>query len=691
MPEPLKADRRYMPGLDGLRAVAVLGVVAYHLGLSPFPGGFLGVSVFFTLSGYLISDLILSRSAAGEFTLRSFWQARARRLLPAMFLMLVVLMAWVTLIGPRQSNDFRAASFTSFLYVNNWWQVLRDVSYFAQFQSPGPLNHLWSLAVEEQFYIVWPLALLVLARYVRERDGGPLRPRLALAILGLAALSTALMAVLFDPAKDPTRVYYGTDTRAAELLVGAALAAVWPSARLRAAIRSGARNAVDAIGALGLLVIAVMFLTVHDRSSFLYRGGFALLSLAVACVVACVAHPASRIAPLLGNRAMRWVGARSYGIYLWHFPVIALSTPNGGAGPHPLRTPLQIVVSFCLAALSWQFLEDPIRHGALGRAWARWTGPNRPSLSRLAPAQFAALGFAVVIAIPAVAGYAGAGTRNNSDAAGMEADIEQTVTADSVSTVDTEAPPAANETSTTAADEASEPSDTTGTSDATATGATQTPPSTTLLRSTTTSCSEIVHIGDSTSTGLITKKYLAVADQIAAQYTRVGVKLQHFEIAGGRSINEGYKTARPAKRSAEKWKKKGFNGCWVLALGTMDAAAVGKGIRPGIAARIKMMMDIVGNDPVMWVNLRGRRSAGPWGAASLAAWNKELLQTCASFPNMRIYDWASDVQKDWYISDGIHQNSKGYKYRAQFIADALAQSFPVAPPSSQPTSCLVQI
>lgn len=689
MPEPLKADRRYMPGLDGLRAVAVLGVVAYHLGLSPFPGGFLGVSVFFTLSGYLISDLILSRSAAGEFTLRSFWQARARRLLPAMFLMLVALMAWVTLVGPRQSGDFRAASLTSFLYVNNWWQVLRNVSYFAQFQSPGPLNHLWSLAVEEQFYIVWPLVLLVLARYVRERDRGPLRPRLALSILGLAVLSTVLMAVLFDPAKDPTRVYYGTDTRAAELLVGAALAAVWPGAKLRAAIRTGARNVVDGLGALGLLVIIVMFLTVHDRSSFLYQGGFALLSVAVACVVACVAHPASRVAPLLGNRAMRWVGARSYGIYLWHFPVIALSTPNSDAGPHILRTPLQLVVSFCLAALSWQFLEDPIRHGALGRAWARWTGPNRPSFSRLAPAQLSALGFAVVIAIPAIAGYAGVGTRNNADAAGMEVEIEQTVTADSVSTVGTDAPPATDETSSTVEGSTPQAPDTTGTTDA-APATTAPQPSTTLPRSTTTSCSEIVHIGDSTSTGLITKKYLAVADQIAAQYTRVGVKVQHFEIAGGRSINEGYKAARPAKRSAEKWKKKGFNGCWVLALGTMDAAAVGKGIRPGIAARIKMMMDIVGNDSVMWVNLRGRRSAGPWGAASLAAWNKELLKTCASFPNMRIYDWASDVQKDWYISDGIHQNSKGYKFRAQFIADALAQSFPAVGVPARREDCLVK-
>lgn len=697
MPEPLKADRRYMPGLDGLRAVAVLGVVAYHLGLTVFPGGFLGVSVFFTLSGYLISDLILSRSAAGEFTLKSFWQARARRLLPAMFLMLVALMAWVTLVGPAQGEDFRAASLTSALYVNNWWQVAREVSYFAQFQSPGVLNHLWSLAVEEQFYIVWPLVLLVLARYVRERDNGPLRPRLAVSILGLAFASCILMAVLFDPSKDPTRVYYGTDTRAAELLVGAALAAVWPSARLRSAIRSGARNAVDALGAVGLLVIVVMFLTVHDRTSFLYRGGFALLSLAVACVVACVAHPASRLAPLLGTKPMQWVGARSYGIYLWHFPVIVLSTPSAGSGPHIIRTPLQLLVSFCLASLSWRFLEDPIRHGALGRAWARWTGPQRPALGQLGPAQVGALGFVIVLLLPAVAGYAGVGTRHDSDAVGMDANIEQTVTGDP--TPNTEPSGAPSETDATDITNgsvdttpATEPMvDDTTTNTNTNTNTTAKTVDAMLPRPGKTSCTEIIHIGDSTSTGLITKKYLAVADQISAQYRRVGVTVQHFEIAGGRSINEGYKKARPAKRSAEKWKKKGYRGCWVLALGTMDAAAVGKGIRPGIAARIKMMTDIVGDDPVMWVNLRGKRTSGPWGAASLAAWNKELLLTCESFPNMRIYDWASDVQTNWYISDGIHQNSKGYKYRAQFIADALAQAFPEAPAATPSNSCLVRL
>lgn len=688
MPEPLRPDRRYMPGLDGVRAIAVLGVFAYHLGIGAIPGGFLGVSVFFTLSGYLITDLILSRQAANEFTLRSFWVARGRRLLPAMFILILGVAAWVTVIGPRQSGDFRAAALASALYVNNWWQVAHDVSYFAQFDQPGALNHLWSLAVEEQFYIVWPLVLLGLARIVRERSTSVNRPRLAAAIAAIAAASTIAMLVMYQPGGDPTRVYYGTDTRASELLVGAALAAIWPSARLRAGIRPGARNVLDAAALGALVLIAVLFVTVNDSSSFPYRGGFVLLSLAVAALVAALAHPASRLAAIVGCRPMRWIGARSYGIYLWHFPVIALSNPPGETALHPVRTPLQVLVSFCLAAVSWQLLEEPIRHGALGRLWALRHRPNVLRRRFTDPQYLTALVATVIIVVPAVAGLAGAGVRSNDTATAMEANLSETVTVTEPSSSGIDDPtgnPDPTDTS------IAEPT-TSGVPESTAASATTTSvaATTTTVRSTQTSCTEIVHIGDSTSTGLIGKKYLKEDEAIPAQYARVGVTKQHFEIAGGRSIEEGYKTARPAKRSAEKWENQGFSGCWVLALGTMDAAAVAKGIRPGLRSRIQTMMDIVGNDPVMWVNLKGRRSGGPWGAKSLANWNKMLLSFCEKYPNMRIYNWAGDVKKTWYISDGIHQNTEGYRYRAQFIADALAQAFPVDVRAAG-TACVVDI
>ena len=179
MPEPIKPNQRYMPGLDGLRAIAVLGVIAYHLNFSWAPGGLLGVGVFFTLSGYLITDILLGQVERGGIRLKSFWLARARRLLPALFLMLIVVVAWATVFGPHQAPDFRWAVASAATYINNWWLIFHDVSYFAQFEAPGPLNHLWSLSIEEQFYIVWPFLVMIGVKVIHEaRLPGGVRPRL---------------------------------------------------------------------------------------------------------------------------------------------------------------------------------------------------------------------------------------------------------------------------------------------------------------------------------------------------------------------------------------------------------------------------------------------------------------------------------------------------------------------------------
>ncbi len=222
-----------MPGLDGLRAIAVLAVIFFHLGFGWAPGGLLGVGIFFTLSGYLITDILLGQfMKKGAIHLGRFWLGRARRLLPALFLMLLIVIAWVTIFGPAQPDQFRKAVVSAIFYVNNWQQIAANVSYFARFAPEQPLNHLWSLSVEEQFYIFWPFILLVGLRFIHEREDNGLRPKLALWTLALAIASSILMAVLYHPSLDPSRVYYGTDTRAAGLLFGAALAMVWPSRRL---------------------------------------------------------------------------------------------------------------------------------------------------------------------------------------------------------------------------------------------------------------------------------------------------------------------------------------------------------------------------------------------------------------------------------------------------------------------------
>jgi peptidoglycan/LPS O-acetylase OafA/YrhL len=631
MPEPVGRGQRYMPGLDGLRAIAVLGVVLYHLGFGWAEGGLLGVGVFFTLSGYLITDILLNQVNRGGIRLKSFWLARARRLLPALFLMLVVVMAWVTVIGPHQPSDFRMAEVSAVGYFNNWWLILHDVSYFARFGSPSPLNHLWSLSVEEQFYIVWPFLLMAALHFVPEarRKSGP-RPRLAAVALLAALCSGILMAILYHPSLDPSRVYYGTDTRALELLVGAALAMVWPSRGLSGRVTPRARRVIDAAGLLGLVVIGLMFWQSNEFDPFIYRGGFALLALGTALAVASFAHPASRLGPIVGRGPMRWIGERSYGIYLWTLPIVVLTSPQGVHGPNLARAILQVAVIMTVAELSWRYVENPIRHGAIGRLWAQWKA-GRWRRERVPREGWAGIAAAAVVVIAAVAGLAGVGV-SNSPAIGAEP-VAETVTAKNA-----------------------------------------------RPKPLATSCGAVVHIGDSTSEGLVSEEYLPPDELIAAQYARVGATTAHLEVAGARSIYENFEGEPNAQEVAEAWKNEGFKGCWVIAMGTNEAADVAVGSKFTYDDRIESMMSTIGDEPVMWVNVKSLETTGPYAEENMKSWNVALLAACDGYPNMRIYNWAADVKDQWYIPDGIHFTSEGYAARGRLIADALLEAFPNTEP-----------
>ena len=633
-----------MPGLDGLRAVAVLGVILYHLKFGWAEGGLLGVGVFFTLSGYLITDILLTQVNRGGIKLKSFWLARARRLLPALFLMLVVVTAWVTVIGPHQPSEFRTAELSAVGYVNNWWLIFHNVSYFARFAPPSPLNHLWSLSVEEQFYIVWPFLLMLGLRFIPEvRNTTGVRPRLAGVTLIAALCSGIAMAILYRPSLDPSRVYYGTDTRALEILVGAALAMVWPSHRLRANVTPQARTMIDGMGAAGLIVIGLMFWLSTEFSPFLYRGGFALLSLASVLAVAAFAHPASRLGPIVGCRPMRWIGQRSYGIYLWTLPIIVLTSPQGVHGPSLARAIPQVVAILVVAELSWRYVENPIRHGALGRLWAQWKS-GRWRRERIPRQGWALIGVSALVAAFAIAGLAGVGTSEGTSAIGAE-HVAKTVTAKNV-----KRGPLA------------------------------------------TSCEAVVHIGDSTSEGLVSAEYLPDPKQlISAQYARVGATTQHLEVAGARSIYENFEGEPNAQEVAEAWKNEGFEGCWVIAMGTNEAANVAAGSNFTYDDRIDSMMSTIGDEPVMWVNVKSLVPNGPYAEANMVAWDKALLDACDRYPNMRIYNWAADVRDAWFIPDGIHFTSPGYAARGRLIADALLEAFPNTRPltMTDKDNCLI--
>jgi len=411
MPEPVEGTSPYLPGLDGLRAIAVLAVIAYHLSFSWAQGGLLGVGLFFVLSGYLITDIL-----AGEYRrhrgirLPQFWIRRAKRLLPALFVMLFVTMGWVTLLDRAQLPSMRSDLAPAVFYYSNWWFIFQHVSYFAKFGPPSPLGHLWSLAIEEQFYLVWPFLILAGLRWVRDRR------LLIVIILAAAAASAVEMAVLFSPDGNPTRIYDGTDTRAFALLIGAALALALPRDRVFGEISPSARRLLELMGALALAGIFVMFWRTNEYSAFLYQGGLVLFSVLSALAIAVTVHPGTRLGSVLGWSPLRWIGERSYGIYLWHYPVIVLTTPLN-ARPSILRDLLQVAASFGLAALSWKYVEQPVRHGSLGRLWLRvrergWAWPRlRPvgwALSSLVLANVVVccVGLSGAVAAPALAATA---------------------------------------------------------------------------------------------------------------------------------------------------------------------------------------------------------------------------------------------------------------------------------------------
>ena len=642
MPEPLGKGQRYMPGLDGLRAIAVAAVIAFHLGLSWAPGGLLGVGVFFTLSGYLITDLLLgSWESSGGLKLREFWARRARRLLPALFVMLAIVTVWVAIASPSQLGPLRGDVGAASVYVSNWWLAFQHVSYFARFGPPSPLGHLWSLAVEEQFYLIWPwLVWLGLIWLVRRRSlalrlanasaalsdadapltgqassfeaagtaglgaeaemssssvsssgaaGGTTlvgqRPAgeasggrrdvhfvrremwpLAGATVVLAILSAVEMGVLYHPSFDPSRIYDGTDTRAFGLLFGAALAMVWPSRGLRADVSRAARRFIDGGGALGLLGIALLIWRTNEYSAFLYRGGMFLLSLCTCLVVAAVAHPGGRIGKILGVGPLRWTGVRSYGIYLWHYPVIVLTTATVVTHTDLTRDFFQVVAIVIIADLSWRFIETPVRHGAIGRLirnllTVQWHFETLPRTNRIA---FACVQAALLVITLCFVGVMPSGpsgvlavatsppspqlvTATTELVGTSSANTSQSSSQAPASSTQTTPPahPNGGKTTGTSTSSGSTVGTTAGTGrpsnqSTTTPVSTAVPPGTAAGQATSavaqfrTRCSEVAHLGDSTSESLISSTYLPdAAQRLDAQYARVGVSRSLMEIVGG--------------------------------------------------------------------------------------------------------------------------------------------------------------
>lgn len=350
--------------LDGIRAIAVIMVLAYHLKLALFKSGFLGVTVFFVLSGYLITGILISEvEEEGTIDLKNFWLRRIRRLVPAVMSMAVVIIFVSTVVNrvifTKGCKDFLA----SVLGFNNWWQIFNKVSYFEAAGVPSPFTHCWSLAIETQFYLIYPLILLGIYKLAKSRGEGRAKRGLLFAgvTLLLALISVILMIVLFDPQQDASRVYYGTDTRAFSLLFGALLAILW---EYRMVPRRFSASVNMVLGSVSFVVLLVMTIAINGSSNFWYRGGQLVGTILTVLVIYTVSGRKTWLSRFLSNPVLKWIGDRSYSIYLWHYPIILLISK--GIKASWWITLIEIVLSVVLAELSYRFIETPIRHGIIG-------------------------------------------------------------------------------------------------------------------------------------------------------------------------------------------------------------------------------------------------------------------------------------------------------------------------------------
>ena len=359
---------RYIPALDGLRALAVIAVVIYHMNATALQSGLLGVTIFFVLSGYLITGLLIREwSTTKKINLPQFWLRRVRRLFPAIVFVLLGTIVLTGVFAPDMLTKLRNDIVAALLFFTNWWYIFQDVSYFEAMGAPSPVTHFWSLAIEEQFYLIWPpLLLLLFSKRVKKRH-------IQLGLLVAAIASAAAMAILYSPQADPSRVYYGTDTRAFSLLIGAFLAFEFPPARVNGHGRQGFtardRKIALGVGSAALAGILVMMVAVNGYSPFLYYGGIALLSLLAGALIITLADGRSPLARFFALRPLVWIGKLSYSIYLWHYPLLLLMNPRNFTGETPWFAYMgQALVILAVSAISYYVVETPLRKGAIGKA-----------------------------------------------------------------------------------------------------------------------------------------------------------------------------------------------------------------------------------------------------------------------------------------------------------------------------------
>ncbi|MCF2707443.1 acyltransferase [Arcanobacterium haemolyticum] len=619
----------YIPGLDGLRAIAVLAVIVYHAAPGMFPGGFLGVDIFFVISGFLVSTLLLRELRSnGKINLPHFWLRRARRLIPALVVLILVVVPTAAIASRDLLVGIGRQILGALTFSTNWLEIAHGSSYFDS-TTPLLFKNFWSLAIEEQFYLLWPLVLIALLA---------LLPRLSVrmgvvAFLGVA--SAALMAILFDPAH-VTRVYYGTDTHLFGLAIGIILAFAWanPMPEKLGTFLTSSRSQLAGLGALALIVVSMFFL--NETSAFTFRGGMFLVCLLVAILIAALLTPGSLIARFFENPVLRWFGTRSYGLYLWHWPILVVASvivPTAVGSPaYWTRTAIAVALTCLVCELSFRLVETPIRREGFRAAFVYLRGTFATTLTTKIIAGISAVLFVATCVLVATAPAKSqtqlmieAGESAENSTAGTQAGSEPT-------SVPTEPTP-------TTSGEATAPTTTTapGTANGNATNGTGLPPD---FNTAVPTNDEITAIGDSM-----------------------------FSASRGGLVGAMPGIDLLAKPNRQWWQGVDVVNEALAAGNVRRVVVIGLGTNAGLKdpSYARQIIDALGNERmILLVNL--------YSPSTFVDTTNEILQQVADeYPNVTVIDWHSTAyaHPDYLQVDQTHPSLEGAQALGQLIRTSI--------------------